>query len=253
MRDVAAGRLQVLVPSRSRPESVARMVSAFLDTGAYEHADLVYIVDADDPRHGEYFQQSLPEGPIAECSRVRPPWGPLVQFQTMDTWKPLVPKLNEVALAAAESGVRYLAFLGDDHVPRTPGWAKEFKWVLGGWGTHIVYGDDTIQHERIPTHWAMTGHLVRALGGMVPAPVQHLYCDNAVKALGDAASCIRYLPQVTIEHVHPVAGKTEWDDQYRRVNRPEQYERDAALYGQWRNGPGFKSALAKALALDLID
>jgi hypothetical protein len=68
---------------------------------------------------------------------------------------------------------------------------------------------------------------------MVPAPVQHLYCDNAVLTLGEAANMITFLPHILIEHMHPVAGKSEWDPGYERVNRRQQYDRDAAAYRMW--------------------
>ncbi|WP_037684635.1 hypothetical protein, partial [Streptomyces griseus] len=106
---------------------------------------------------------------------------------------------------------------------RTVGWAGRYVDELRQLGTGIVYGDDGYQGERLPTQWAMTADVVGALGRMVPAPVEHLYCDNSVLDLGRAAGCIRYLPDVLVEHMHPVAGKAADDDQYRRVNSSAQY------------------------------
>lgn len=213
--------LLVIVPSRGRPESVARVTQAWVDTGAYERAELVFVVDADDPQHARYW-----DGP--------PPG--LVQFVTVDRWQPLVPKLNEAAAFAADKGWFALAFMGDDHLPRTPGWAGRYLDELHDLGTGIVFGDDGIQGQRLPTQWAMTSDIIRALGRMVPAPVEHLYCDNAVKDLGEAARCLRYLPDVLIEHMHPIAGKAAVDAGYRRVNRPEQYRRDRIMYQSWAAG-----------------
>ena len=219
--------LLVIVPSRGRPESVPRMVRAWLDTGAYEHARLVYAIDADDPQHGAYFTQALPTLGHA-----------LVEFVTVNPWRPMVHKLNEAALFAAtdEPGYFALGFAGDDHLPRSAGWAARYLEALRELGTGIVYGDDGLQGARLPTQWAMTADIVRALGRMVPAPVEHLYCDNAVQDLGLAAGCLRYLPDVLIEHMHPLAGKAELDAGYRRVNARAQYARDRAAYGVWRSG-----------------
>lgn len=69
---------------------------------------------------------------------------------------------------------------------------------------------------------------------MVPADVEHLYCDNAIKDLGEQADCLRYLPDVLIEHMHPVAGKAPMDAGYQRVNRREQYRTDRLAYELWR-------------------
>lgn len=222
--------LLVIVPSRGRPESVPRVVRAWLDTGAYDDgARLVFAIDSDDPRYAEYHQQPMPEDVEA--------WRPLVSFGVMDQWQPMVRKLNQAATFSANwpDAPFALAFMGDDHIPRTSGWAGRYLAELRELGTGIVYGDDGIQGERLPTQWAMTADIVRALGRMVPADVEHLYCDNAIRDLGQAAGCLRYLPDVVIEHMHPVARKAPMDDGYRRVNQPAQYERDHAAYQRWRS------------------
>lgn len=235
--------LLVIVPSRGRPAAVRRTVQAWLDTGAYADADLVYLIDFDDPEYEAYFSAELPDVP-------NPAGGPLVRFAVMDSWRPMVHKLNEAANVAAGFGeVFSLGFAGDDHVPRSPGWARRYLEALRELGTGIVYGNDLLQGKRLPTQWAMTADIVRALGRMVPAPVEHLYCDNAILALGREAECIRYLRDVVVEHVHPIARRAAWDDQYRRVNRPEQYERDGAAYREWVAGGGLTRDAATVRAL----
>jgi hypothetical protein len=220
--------LLVIVPSRGRPESVARVAQAWQDTAAHEDATLVFAIDGDDPRHADYFDQDLPD-----LGHVQ------VQFMTFTRWMPMVPKLNACATAAAGgsgAGVQWagIAFMGDDHLPRTKHWPSMLLAALGQLRTGIVYGRDGIQNERLPTWWAMTPDIVRTLGRMVPADVEHLYCDNAVKDLGEQADCLRYLPDVLIEHMHPIAGKAAVDEGYARVNAPGQYAHDQAAYQTWR-------------------
>ena len=111
-----------------------------------------------------------------------------------------------------------------DHLPRTRGWAGAYLSQLDSLGTGIVFCDDGFQHDKLPTQWAMTADIVRALDAMVPSRVEHLYCDNVVKELGWAARCLAYLPEHLIEHMHPVAGKGTVDEQYQRVNANQQYE-----------------------------
>ena len=106
--------------------------------------------------------------------------------------------------------------------------------ALGELGTGIVYGRDGIQNEQLPTWWAMTPDIIRELGAMVPANVEHLYCDNAIKDLGEQAGCLRYLPEVLIEHMHPIAGKAPMDAGYEQVNSPERYAKDRSAYARWR-------------------
>jgi hypothetical protein len=134
-------------------------------------------------------------------------------------------------LAAEFSPV--VAFMGDDHVPRSPAWADAILTFMAATHPQIVYGRDGFQDRKLPTWWAMSSDIIKALGRMVPAPVQHLYCDNAVLTLGEAANMITFLPHILIEHMHPVAGKSEWDPGYERVNRRQQYDRDAAAYRMW--------------------
>lgn len=228
--------LLVIVPSRGRPESVARVARAWEATGAFEDARLMFAVDADDPSVASYRHHARHlAGDVAVLDQP--------------SWTPMVPKLNRVALTAAV-GHGAIAFMGDDHLPRTPGWANRYLTELRALGTGIVYGNDGYQGERLPTQWAMTADIVRALGRMVPAPVEHLYCDNAILDLGRAAGCIRYLPDVLVEHMHPVAGKAADDDQYRRVNGRDQYRRDRAAYRQWsRSRSGLLADTAAVRAL----
>jgi hypothetical protein len=88
----------------------------------------------------------------------------------------------------------------------------------------------------------MTADIVRELGAMVPADVEHLYCDNVVRDIGIQAGCLRYLPEVLIEHMHPVVGKAESDEQYARVNSRQQNRGDRQAYRTWRAASLFGQA-----------
>ncbi len=226
-------QLVTIVPTRSRPESVEKVTAAWVETGAFdEGAELLFVVDHDDPRATDYRQAIRAMAGLPGVSAVYE-----------DVWRPLVPKLNRVAAGLALGRYAYaLGFAGDDHLPRTEGWVGRYLAALYSAGTGIVYCDDGYQHENIPTQWAMTADVVRTLGRMVPAPVEHLYCDNAVRDLGQGAGCLTYLGDVLIEHMHPVARGADGqpkgadDDQYRRVNGRQQYRRDRAAYVAWRRG-----------------
>ena len=218
--------LLVIVPTRGRPGSVAPIVEAWNTTSAWVDAQLAFVVDQDDPTldqcKAEFAAVDLPP---------REDRGP-ARMAVFDSWRPLAPKLNAAA-RLWRSDHFALGFAGDDHLPRTPGWTTAMLAALREMGTGVVYGDDLLQRERLCTSWAMTSDIVRALGRMVPAPVEHMYCDNSVMALGRTAGCLRYLPEVVIEHMHPLAGKAEWDSGYVRVNRAEQFAQDEAAYSHW--------------------
>ena len=232
--------LTIIVPTRSRPASPARVVEAWEATGAFEQgAQLLFVVDGDDP---EYLAYCDALGALARGNALgRVGWTSVV------AWEPLVPKLNTAALCEATDspGLFAIGFAGDDHLPRTRGWVRRYLEILREVGTGIVYCDDGYQHENIPTQWAMTADIVRVLGKMVPADVEHLYCDNAVRDLGLGAGCLHYLPDVLIEHMHPVARdaagspKGADDPQYRRVNSREQSRGDRAAYRGWHRSGGY--------------
>jgi hypothetical protein len=199
--------LVVVVPSRGRPARARALAAAFEATCTAD-TQLMFAVDDDDPTRAEY--------PI---SRVR--------FSSTS----MVEALNR-ATAWADDALQPFAigFMGDDHMPRTKGWDAAYLDALRELGTGIVYGDDLLQSERLPTQCAMTADIVRALGFMAPPTLAHLYVDDFFLTLGREAGCIRYLPEVVVEHVHPLAGKAEWDPGYLRVNAGAMYARDEAAW-----------------------
>lgn len=219
--------LLVIVPSRGRPQHYARMVDAWRETGAFEQgAALLFACDNDDPTIDAYRREH------AASDHQLP-----VLMTIALTWQPMVAKLNRVAFQYASGppvGPFALGFAGDDHVPRTAGWARRYVEELRALGTGIVYGDDRLQGRELPTQWAMTSDIVNMLGRMVPSGVEHLYCDNVIKLLGNEAGCLRYLPDVVIEHMHCITGKAPVDEGYLRVNRPEQYRRDLDAFHRWQ-------------------
>jgi hypothetical protein len=148
----------------------------------------------------------------------------------------MVEALNTAAVELCEdvdSSPFAIGFMGDDHRPRTIGWHVMYMSALLGMRMGIVYGDDTIQHDRIPTQCMMTADIVRALGYMAPPSLTHLYVDNAWLAIGRACGMIRYLPGVVVQHLHPVAGTAEVDEGYKRANSASMYQRDANAYSEY--------------------
>ncbi len=213
--------LIILVPTRGRPQNVVPIIDAWRETGAPARAELVFIIDADDPACAEY-QQEINEASVDG-------WA---SYVVESEWRPLVPKLNRVALSLATLGDTPLGFMGDDHLPRTESWVEKYLRAMEA-SPSIVSTPDGLRADDLPTHWAMSAEIVRALGRMVPADVEHLYCDNAVRDLAMLSGCYRWLPDVLIEHMHPLAGKAEVDAGYRTVNSAERYSADMSSYAIW--------------------
>lgn len=227
--------LVVIVPSRGRPESAVELAEAFRDTCALNTRP-VFAVDADDPAQPEYWE-------VVKLG--------LASVIVADS-KSMVEALNKRATGFAgleEDLVPFaIGFCGDDHRPRTVGWDKAYIHALRELGTGIVYGDDLLQRENLPTQCAMTSDIIRALGYMAPPTLTHLYVDDFWKSLGEAADCLRYLPDVVIEHRHPIARKAAWDEGYHRVNAPEMYAKDEAAFAEYTR-MAFPSDVEKVRAL----
>lgn len=215
-------RLAVIVPTRGRPENIRKVTAAWDGTDAWAVADLHVVVDADDPEVEGY----------REVFRGDPRIWPM----QIPKWEPLVPKLNWAAKVRAEERKYFaIGFAGDDHLPRSIGWAQYYLAALWEMRTGMVYGDDGYQGRKLSTEWAITADVVRELGRMVPAPVDHLYCDNAMMDLFGGAGALRYLgDEVQIEHMHPAVGKAASDDQYVKVNSRVQYNADGRAYQDWK-------------------
>lgn len=152
------------------------------------------------------------------------------------------PLVNAVAAElCADPGLEYIGFLGDDHRPRTPHWDSilvsriENQGTGGFRGVGVAYGDDGLQHGNLPTSCIMSADLVRWGGFFNPPGCTHLYLDNFWKLLGQSVHGLHYVPEVEIEHLHPYAGKAEWDEGHKRVNSDSMNEHDGIAFTRFVN------------------
>lgn len=207
--------LLVIVPSRGRPANIAALDDAWL-LASDGTAELLVVVDDDDPTLAGY---------AAVCDErcINLEVGPRLR---------MVPTLNKIAVDRAPHHFA-LGFMGDDHRPKSRGWDRRYVETLRELGTGFVYGNDLLAGERLPTQFALTSDIVQALGAMIPAPVKHLWADNQIWDLGHAVDRIRYLPDVIVEHLHPLAGKANEDSGYLEVNHPDAAEADRLIYADW--------------------
>lgn len=198
--------LLVIIPSRGRPESVAEVAASFYDN-TDGSADLLFAIDDDDRNY-----------PIVPGVKYRV--GPRLR---------MCGTLNAAAVENAKH-YKYLGFMGDDHRTRTQGWDS---FVVHALQDHnVAYGNDLLQGERLPTAVFLRSEIVQKLGYMAPPALVHLYLDNFWLELGRATS-IKYLPDVIIEHLHPMAGKAEWTEQYREVNDQSVYDADQRAFSEY--------------------
>jgi hypothetical protein len=221
-------KMIILVPTRGRPMNATALLAAHEELSAA--SDLLFIIDANDPEHDQYHFEVGAE----RCMTI--------ENQTRGMAYPINKAANAIA---KQDKYDFFAFLGDDHRPRTAEWDLQLMAAMQRQPS-MAYGNDLLQGKRLPTMIVMTSDIVKALGGMVPPNMKHLYLDNFWKKLGEDLGALTYLDDVIVEHMHPVAGKAEWDEGYKEVNAQEVYSFDALAYQNYIQSEAYE-ALKKKL------
>jgi hypothetical protein len=270
----------MLCPSRGRPAAAAELMDGWREFADF--ARLIVIIDEDDPEGRKYpkgddgWMSLLPVGPSIDPGAIVRSLSQPVLFPAYATgavgashpgcnylavglcnkcgWRDDAPRgigplINHVAAElCADPNLGYIGFLGDDHRPRTPHWDTLLARSLQG-RPGVAYGDDGFQHERIPTACLMSAWLPRLTGHMNPPGCTHLFLDNFWASLGNAAGNLRYVPEVSIEHLHPIAGKAVWDDGWKRVNSREMQSHDHRAFVRYmeEDWPTCRNSIALAL------
>ena len=222
----------VIVPSRGRPQNIKRLIDAWVETGA--EATLLVAVDDDDREQNAYrwVMETAPN-----CEQYQLHVGRRLR---------LAGTLNELAVERVNRAGALpndvIGFMGDDHCPRTMQWDAHVALTLHNDGLGVAYGNDLIQGPNLPTAVFMSAAIIQTLGYMVPPGLTHMYLDNTWKTWGEGMGRLHYMPHVIIEHLHPIAGKAEWDERYVEVNAGHQYAADEAAY---------KNYLASRVTYDL--
>lgn len=221
--------LVIIVPSRGRPQQMREFLKQWHRTKSNSWVALC--VDDDDETLNRY-PLNAPHWPaVYKGPRRGLAW-----------WT------NQMAIHFAWDGVFAVASVGDDH--RLEGdWEAQILGALHEMGTGIVYGDDGFQGENRPTACFMTADIVRTLGWMCVPGCEHMEIDVAWKELGEAAGVLRYLPHVKTPHLHPLAGKADWDESYRESNSEASYAHDIAVYRAYKESGQFDADVARIKAL----
>lgn len=212
--------ITVLCPTRGNPAALREAYYSFKDTAMEKSSRFVAVVDEDDPSLKDYVEIAQ------DIVGLKIDLVPRGESGTMNK------ALNFAAMRWKDRAM-VIGFIGDDHRFRTKGWDRVIGQVMADQGGGFVYGNDLFQGEALPTAIFISGKIVQALGWFGPPACKHLYLDNTWKLLGDATDSLYYLPDVVIEHMHPAAGKGEWDANHVRVNASEVYAYDRAAFEEW--------------------
>lgn len=218
--------MTVFCPTRGRPDAAWQLLKTFNHTKERDDTTLVFVIDEDDPElHNYLAPRNGHELLIAQPKHE----GGMVNALNAAVAQAFVRRPDE----------REIGFVGDDHRFRTKGWDETFHTSLSD-RPGFVYGNDLFwPNGEIPTQIFISGPILKRLGWMGLPGCHHLFIDNAWKELGELTGTLRYYRDVVIEHMHPAGGKAVWDEGHLRVNTPEMYGHDGAVFEQWRNGPQF--------------
>jgi hypothetical protein len=212
----------MLVPTRGRPQNAAELLAACDKTNTDARTTIIFGVDADDESFDDYDE-------VVRADTATPAM--VLTVQPGDR-RGMVGALNQMvaALPTSPHMVRSaVGFMGDDHRPRTQNWDRKLLAALGEGCFAVAYGDDLIQGPNLATAVVMTDDIPKTLGYMAPPVLTHLFVDNVWLDWG-VATKLTYLPEVIIEHVHPVTGKIPFDEGYTAVNNGALYDADHAAY-----------------------
>lgn len=199
-----------MCPSRGRPQAARETLSSFLDTRKDKRSRILFVVDRDDPTLRDYPQEYTYVVPPMTC---------------------MGDALRKATTPEVLGNATSVGMIGDDNRFRTKGWDVTFDRYLTE-QVGVAYGDDGFQHERLPTSWWVSRSLADMFG-IAPQGLRHLYMDNWWKSLGEGLGVLRYFPDVEIEHLHPIAGKAEYDATYQRGNSRSNANGDRAAFHRW--------------------
>lgn len=222
--------LGILIPSRGRPENLARFINAVKETASDWH---MYVrLDTDDVRASDY------DAVIGE----RDPQITVVHGDRIG----LAASLNELAARAERDGVSHIGMFGDDVLPMTPNWDSALVSAIGD-QPGVAYGDDGLRDKHapdLPTHYVTQTEVYRKLGYLAPPTIKHLFLDNVARDIGRYLRNFVFVP-VVLKHLHPWAeGEHLHDDTYSEGGRNSDIRHmDRMAYLQWSANRDWKKAL----------
>ena len=133
-------------------------------------------------------------------------------------------------LSALHEDATWQASIGDDMVPITDAWDTDLCEAASPTG--MAYPNDR-RRDDIPEAIVIGTRIVEALGWFAEPTLEHWYIDAVWRDVGAAAGCLRYLPDVIVEHRHPnVRGGDPHDQTY--ADAAPGFARDLAAYQKWR-------------------
>jgi hypothetical protein len=203
--------LLTIVPTRARPEKVARLIDSFDLTT--DNSDLLFIVDPDDDSmKGFDFK--------GHTAMMMEPRGTMVQ------------KLN-YAVAQYINDYDHIAWYADDNEFVTRHWDTlmlETLKDMGGSGW--VYSYDKRRTD-IPETWLASTDVIRELGWYANPILNQYYVADSIAILGKRSSLLSFCKEAVIPHHHYDVDETATRDALHEYAETTFGKMDLANYQAW--------------------
>ena len=213
------------VPTRNRPDNLRRLYQSLKDnTDDLSEIELCFYIDEDDNSSMDVIQDLATK---IHCQCVVGEPAPDVRVATWHMH-------NE--LQKMGTGPYYM-FCADDVAFRTKGWDTTVMKKFEEYPDRIalVYAPDGFQGGSVPvcTHGFIHKNWIDTVGYLFPPHFQIAYNDTWMTEIAEMIGRRFYLTDLYIEHVHPAAGKANWDHTY--TTKQESPGGEANLYAQSKN------------------
>lgn len=213
-----------ILASLGRPERIRKVVEAYV-WGA--ESTVLLTLWKEDKHLAEYLDQTWPSN-----------WKIEIVPQ-----KGVGPTYNEV-LRRYPNEPHY-GFLADDAIPDVQGMLRKLEEAAQDW--NVAYANDQHHCADICTMPCIGGELVRAAGYLAPPGLLHDAIDCVWHEIGRTLGLLRYFPELTYTHMHPIFGRAAWDRTYLIAQHDSMGYRE--IFRAWAFGGGLKAVVDNARAL----
>lgn len=213
--EVPPMKISILCPTRGRPENCRRLVNS-VRSSCTIMPQLVLYVDDDDEAAGEYEE-------LLRLSKIKTNDGkdePLILLRG-----PRITLSNCWNRCAEAATGEILMHAGDDIVFKTKGWDDMVRRAFAAFPDRLVFvhGEDGVWGNKFGTHGFLHRAWMDAVGYFCPPYFSSDYNDTWFNDVFNALNRRIFLPFET-EHMHPLAGKAEWDKTHKE--RLERHKAD---------------------------
>jgi hypothetical protein len=215
--------ITVILPTRGRPDQAREAVESVLSTRRLPDTFVSVVLDIGDPTRHRYHDVMLHVAGFHDGGhRLRECSGNMIE------------RTNLEAMEAIEKS-SIIGWMADDNRMRTPGWDERVTEALEA---HLFANlNDLFWSEKVPDDKPVNTYIrscvVRALGWFANPSQAHHYMDDTWRLLGYSTDSMVYLRDVVCEHMHPVLGKSKWDDGYKYTESPDHLLRDQQTFQRW--------------------